>query len=129
MTLIFTNDSCKACSTFSAFANQLLLSINLPVSGYIWPPSQVPDFALGAVAADLARGGPGRSRLPGPTSRESSRVSKRVLPPGIGSAKLADSCMLIVALCCFLVPSSGAREAPRRFQTISISKHFFLSMY
>ncbi len=63
------------------------------------------------------------------TSRESSRVSERVLPPGIGSAKLADSCMLIVALCCFLVPSSGAREAPHRFQTISISKHFFLSMY
>eukprot|EP00434_Breviolum_minutum_P036577 symbB.v1.2.032410.t2/scaffold3891.1/size48789/2 len=29
---------------------------------------------------------------------------------GIGSAKLADSCMLVVALCCFLVPPSGARE-------------------
>ena len=51
---------------FLRFANQLLLSINLQVSGYIWPPSQIPDFALGAVAADLARGGPGRSRLPGP---------------------------------------------------------------
>lgn len=52
---------------------------------YIWPPSQIADFALGAVAADIARG-------------------------GNGSGKLADGCMLLVGLCCFLVPSSGARE-------------------
>ncbi|CAJ1357652.1 unnamed protein product [Effrenium voratum] len=55
------------------------------VWSYVWPPSQLPDFALGAVTAQLARelGGCGT---------------------------LADASLLLAALCCFLIPSSGARE-------------------
>ena len=56
------------------------------VWSYIWPPSQVPDFALGCLAAELAVEAPAFQGL------------------------LADLSLLLVALCCFLVPSSGARE-------------------
>ncbi|CAK9076661.1 unnamed protein product [Durusdinium trenchii] len=75
------------------------LSNEQGIWSYIWPPSQVPDFALGAVAAEMAR-------------------------TGSGSGLLADACMLLVALCCFLIPSSGAREGWEPFFGHALSPLF-----
>ena len=111
---------------FLHVANQLL-SINLPVSVIQATFGRRPKFQT--LPWELLLPTSHVEALEDQDSQdkcESGLVSGQVLPPGIGSAKLADSCMLVVALCCFLVPSSGAREVPRRFQTISISKQVFI---
>ena len=124
--IICINVSWKACSTFSArckstLVNQLDVSVIQATFGRR-PKFQTLPWELLLLTSRV-------EALEDQDSQdncESGLVSGQVLPPGIGSAKLADSCMLVVALCCFLVPPSGAREVPRRFQTISISKQFFI---
>lgn len=61
---------------------------------YIWPPSQIGDFALGAVAAETAR------RFVASGSSVLGRFSRPA----------ADVALLLVLLICFMVPSGGARE-------------------
>lgn len=113
---------------FLHFANQLLLSINLTFQWFRLHLAAFPNsrLCLGSCCCRPRTWRPWKIKTPRTTVSESGLVSGQVLPPGIGSAKLADSCMLVVALCCFLVPSSGAREVPRRFQAISISKQVFI---
>ena len=77
------------------------LSNEQGVWSYIWPPSQVPDFALGCLAAELA-------------------ALFDSVPP------LADLSLLAVTLACFLVPPfRPAREGWEPFFGHALCPFFF----
>ncbi|CAE7442625.1 unnamed protein product [Symbiodinium microadriaticum] len=64
---------------------------------YLWPPSQMPDFAIGVIAATLAK-------------RHDASSAKSGLPPAWLRGLLADLSLIIIFAVVLLVPSSGYHE-------------------
>ncbi|CAE8670298.1 unnamed protein product [Polarella glacialis] len=77
------------------------------VWGYVWPPSQLADFALGVTTAALARRhAAAASSASEEDSDEQEPGMRRVWARGL----LADGCILIVGLTCLCAPWYGGRE-------------------
>lgn len=77
------------------------ITIEQGVWSYVWPVSQLPDFALGAVAAALA--------IRHTSNEQQDAGSSQA---GYSSARgfIADACVAVILVTCFVTPSSGLRE-------------------
>lgn len=80
------------------------LSVKQHNYAYVWPPSQMADFAIGMVAASLAR-----RHEPGAGSAGDARGAVLTTSPGVRGF-MADASMVLVFAAVLLVPSSGYHE-------------------